>query len=333
MKLPNVPKIKDHASFALRRARDPKKLILAFAGMQVLILTLVTLGSSWLSDQIADTGGLSNFGIRSILSTAQSILPIAQTVLLLGLQFGYLAGILRLSRGQYADHTDLKVGYRRLGAVLRMYLIQGLRFLSLGIITFYLSIQLFMLTPWADPLVNILQPLVESAGSGSALLAAIDPATLEQLYQGLIPMYILFAVAYSLIAIPMFYRFRFAPYILLDDAKCSARMALYKSTMMLKGNKFRLFKLDLSYWWYYLLLTLTAVISYGDIILAMCGVALPFNDTIAFYLFYLLYLAALFAVYYFFRNPVEIAYAKAYDALVEKPQEDGVILGNIFDLT
>ena len=36
---------------------------------------------------------------------------------------------------------------------------------------------------------------------------------------------------------------------------------------------------------------------------------------------FLLYLAALFAIYYFFRNPVEIAYAKAYDSLVEKPAE------------
>ncbi len=332
MKLPNIYEIKQDAAHALRRARDPQKLILAFSGIQVLILTLVTLGSSWLSNEIAGTGGLSNFGIRSILSTAQSVLPIAQTILLLALQFGYFSGILRLSRGQYADHTDLKTGFHRLGAVLRLYIIQALRFFSLGIVVFYLSIQLFMLTPLADPLVSILQPLAESVETSSELLAKIDPVTLDLVYQALIPMYFVFAVMYCIVAIPMFYRMRLAPYILLDDPKCPARLAIYKSTLMLKGNKFRLFKLDLSYWWYYLLVSLAAVVSYGDVILAMCGIQLPFNDTIAFYLFYLLYLAALFAVYYFFRNPVEIAYAKAYDSLVEKPADNGVVLGNIFDL-
>lgn len=332
MKLPSIHQIKQDAAYALRRARDPQKLILAFSGFLILTMTLVTLGTGWLSDQIADTGGLSNFGIRSILSTAQSVLPILQTIVLLALQFGYLHAVLRLSRGQYADHTDLKVGFRRLAAALRLYFIQGLRFLSLGFVTFYLSIQLFLLTPMAEPLVSLLQPLTEAAGSSRDLLALVDPVTLDLIYRAMIPMFVLFAVMYCAIAIPMFYRMRLAPYILLDDPKGQARLALYKSAVMLKGNKFQLFKLDLSYWWYYLLSTLAAVLSYGDVLLEMCGIPLPFNDTIAYYLFYLLYLAALFSIYYFFRNPVEIAYAKAYDSLVEKPADNGVVLGNIFDI-
>ena len=332
MKLPNVRKIKQDAAYALGRARDPKKLILAFSGIQVLVMALLTVASNWLSDQIAGTGGLGNFGIRSILSTAQSILPMVQSVVLMGLQFGYLHAVLRLSRGQYADHTDLKVGFRRLGPALRLYLIQGLRFLSLGIILLYLSIQLFLMTPWSEPLVNILLPLTEAAGTSGDIMAIMDPTTLDLAYRAMIPLFVLYGLLYCVFAIPMFYRMRLAVYILLDDPKGQARLALWKSKLMLKGNKFRLFQLDLSYWWYYLLITLAAALSYGDMILAMCGIQLPFNDTAAFYLFYLLYLAAMFAIYYFLRNPMEIAYAKAYDSLVEKKPDDGVVLGNIFDL-
>ena len=40
----------------------------------------------------------------------------------------------------------------------------------------------------------------------------------------------------------------------------------------------------------------------------------------------------LFAIYYFLRNPMAVAYAKAYDSLREKPADNGVVLGNIFDL-
>ena len=108
--------------------------------------------------------------------------------------------------------------------------------------------------------------------------------------------------------------------------------ALRTSVQMMKRNGFRLFKLDLSFWWYYGLIALATCISYGDVILPMVGISLPFNDTVAFYLFYFLYLIMLFAVYFFLRNPVEVAYAKVYDSLLDKPADNGVVLGNIFDM-
>ena len=80
------------------------------------------------------------------------------------------------------------------------------------------------------------------------------------------------------------------------------------------------------------MVALATAISYGDAILPMLGIQLPFNETIGFYLFYFLYLAMLFGIYYFLRNPMAVAYAKAYDSLREKPADNGVVLGNIFDL-
>lgn len=332
MKLPKVREIKEAAGYAYRRARDPRKLILAYAGISVLLGLLLTVVTNWLSTQISGTVGLSNFGIRSILSTAQSVLPMLETCVLLALEFGYLHAIVRMARGQYADHTDLKVGFHRFFPILRLNILQGFRFLTLGILIFYLSMQVFLLTPWAETLVELLLPIVESAGTNADVIAMMDQATLDLAYQAMIPMFILFGVLYCVFAIPMYYRLRMSVYCLLDDPHGRAMIAMRNSTQMMKGNKLRMFKLDLSFWWYYLLTALAAVLSYGDVILAMLGITLPFNDTIAYYLFYFLYLAALFAIYYFLRNRVEITYAKAYDSLVEKPNDNGVVLGNIFDI-
>lgn len=332
MKLPTIRELKADASHAYRRARDPKKLILAFAGIHILAAALLTVANQWLGTQIEGTGGLSNFGIRSILSTAMNVLPYAQMVVVMCLNFGYLHAILRMARGRYADHTDLKVGFRRFFPFLRLSLLQSVRYLALALVVFYASMLVFLNTSWSDPLVNILMPVIESAGTTTDVLSLMDAVTLDLAYQALTPMFILFVVLYGIFAIPMYYRLRMSAYILLDDPKGRAMEAMRKSTQMMRGNKFQLFKLDLSYWWYYLLLTLASLISYGDMLLPLLGISLPINETVAFYLFYFVYLAALFAIYYFLRNPVEITYAKAYDSIVEKPQDDGVVLGSIFDV-
>ena len=330
MVIPSVQAIKAETDRALRRANDPRKVILAYAGITVLLSALLTLANALLSDRIAGTGGLANFGIRSILSTAQSVLPMIQSVALLCLEFGYLHATLRISRGQYADHTDLKVGFHRFGAIIRLTMWQYFLIFSITMMLFYLSMQIFILTPWADPLLDLLTPLVTEAGANAAAL--MDEAMMDQALQLMVPMLVIYGIVCCVVLIPILYGFRMANYVLLDDPNGRAFAALRTSKQMMRRNKFRLFKLDLSFWWYYGLVALATAISYGDAILPMLGIQLPFNETIGFYLFYFLYLAMLFAIYYFLRNPMAVAYAKAYDSLREKPADNGVVLGNIFDL-
>jgi len=330
MLLPSVHAIKADADRALRRARDPQKVILGYAGITVLLSALLTVANALLSNRIEGTGGLANLGIRSVLSTVQSVLPMLQSIVLLCLEFGYFHAILRLSRGQYADHTDLKVGFRRFGAILRLNIWQGFLVLSVSMLLFYLSMQIFILTPLADPLLELLTPLVTEAGADAAAL--MDESTMNQAVRLMLPMLIIYGIVCCLVLIPIAYRFRMATFVLLDDPRGRAFAALKTSVRLMKHNSFRLFKLDLSFWWYYGLMALAACVSYGDAILPMLGVTLPFNDTVGFYLFFFLYLAMLFAIYYFLRNGVEIAYAKAYDSLWDKPADDGVVLGNIFDM-
>lgn len=330
MLIPSVRAIKAETAQALRRARDPQKLILGYAGITALLSALLTVANAFLSNRIDGTGGLANLGIRSVLSTAQSVLPLIQSIVLLCLEFGYLHAILRLSRGQYADHTDLKVGFRRFGAIARLTLWQYFLIFGICMILFYLSMQIFLLTPWADPLLELLVPLVTEAGTNAAAL--MDEAALTQAYRAMVPMLILYGILCFAALVPILYRFRMAAFVLLDDPRGRAFAALKASTRLMKRNCFRLFRLDLSFWWYYGLIAVATCISYGDVILPMLGVSLPFSNTVGFYLFFFLYLGMLFAIYYFLRNGVETAYAKAYDAIRDKPVDDGVVLGNIFDL-
>ena len=331
MTLPPIRQLKAEADYAYRRARDPRKLILAFAGTHVLVAAMLTLASYWLSSQIDGTGGLSNFGMRSILATAQNILPIAHMAVLWGLEFGYLHGTLRMARGQYADHTDLKTGFQRLFPVLRLNLLMGFRFLAMGIVAFYAAIMVFLYTPWSENFVTLMMPIIESAGTTANIVAMMDALTLDLAYQALTPMLAIFGILYAVLVIPIYYQLRLSSYVLLDDPKGRALLAMRNSTQLMRGNRIRMLKLDLSYWWYYLLSLLAMAVARGDTLLPMMGISLPFNDTVAYFLFYFVYLAMLFAIYYCFRNRIAITYAKAYDSLAEKP-EDGVVLGSIFDV-
>lgn len=326
MDIRNRSALKQEAARALARGREPQKLVTAYAGATALIAAALTLINFWLSQQISGTGGLSNLGTRAIFSTAQTVLPIVQMVVLLCLELGYLSGMLRISRGQYADHTDLKVGFQRFAPLLRMTLLQGVLYLGIAIAAFYLSMQIFMLTPWAEPLMELLLPI---AASGSTVL---DEATLLQATDMMMPMMVIFLLIYVAVIIPFAFWFRMANYALLDDPRAGAMAALRASRKMMRRNCLNLFKLDLSFWWFYLLNALAMVLCYGDMLLPMLGVQLPFNETISYFIFYGLYLAALFAITYFLRNRVEATYIMAYESIHEKPKDNGVVLGNIFDM-
>lgn len=326
MDIRNPKSLKQAASQALARGREPQNVITVYAGATVLISAVLTLANYWLSHQISGTGGLSNLGTRSILSTAQTVLPIVQMVVLMCLELGYLHAMMRIARGQYADHTDLKVGFQRFWPMLRMTLLQSLLYFAVGMAIFYFSIQIYMFTPWAEPLIELLLPY---AASGSVVP---DDATAMQVMEMTLPAVILFLVVYLAVIIPVSFRFRMADYALLDDPKAGAIAALRTSRRMMRRNCLNLFKLDLHLWWYYLLSILSMAVCYGDMLLPMLGIELPLNATVSYFLFYGAYLVMLFSINYFLRNQVETSYVMAYESLGGKPKESGAVLGSIFQM-
>ena len=289
---------------------DPKKLVLVYVGASSLAMLLVTGLNFLLTELIAGTGGLGGLGTRAVLETAMEVLQTAANLILPFWTMGYLACTLKIVRGQRFDLTDLLTGFRHFGPVLRLNFLYSLQFLMLAFLCFYPSVLLYSVTPLSAPLMEMLEPLAQS---GTEIV--LDDATMAAATEAMIPMFVIYAVAFLAVAAPRFYNYRMAFYALLDDPKAGARMALRRSTVMMRGKRLDLLKLDIGFWWFYVLDGLTLVLCYGDLILGLLDIQLPISADIAYFLFYVLYLAAQLGLYLWARNGVECTYAAGYEAL------------------
>lgn len=309
----NRSALRSAACQALDGARgDPLHLILCFSGITALLSAVSMLLSFYLSHQIAGTGGLGNLGLRSVLSTAQSILPYVQMAVIACMELGYHIAVLRIARGQAADHRTLAEGFRRAGPLIRALLLQGLIYLGLLIAGTYLSTVIFLMLPASDAFYQAAEPLLSGLNGGTAVL---DEATAAALLPTLLPMLWISGAVALLLLIPMAYRFRMIPFCLAEDSRPGALAAMRRSRALMRRNRFALFRLDLGFWWYYVLLTLASALCYGDSLLELLNIALPISAEAGYLLFGLLGIGAQFAVQYFLMNRVWVTYAEAYDAL------------------
>lgn len=330
MDIRNTRQLKDFSAGRLANAREGQKIILYFSLITIAVSAVATVVSYILSQQIAKTGGLGSMGVRSALTTAQMLLPIVQAVFLMCLELGYLSTMLRIARGQYASPNGMRLGFDRFWVLLRCTLLKGLILGGVAMASLYVAMMIYMMTPLSNSAVDILMPLVKNAGTSGILL---DDATYAQLMDATMPAMGIFGVLFLVLAAPVFYRYRMADYLIIDRPATGALAALRDSRMMTKGNRWNLFRLDLSMWWYYAAVLVSTAIGYGDQLLPALGITLSFSDTVSYFLFLGAYLAATFAVYYFLRNRVEVTYALAYDSIrPQDPENNGAVLGNIFQM-
>ena len=327
MKIPNHSELKRTARQALDACAGQKQIAIVYTAVLVGLSLLVTAADFILSEMIAGTGGLGNLGTQAILSTLQSMLPIVQSLILLGWNTGYFMTVLKITRGQYADAHSLKGGFNLFFPVLRTLLVEGMIYLCITVFTFNAATMIYMFTPWALDLMEIMEPMLPSILNTAA--PVIEEAAMIPMMKAMAPMLLIFAGFYFLLAIPMGYRLRMRTFCLIDNPAMGALRAIATSRRIMRRNCFQLFKLDLSFWWYHALLAIATAIQ----MLPMTDL-IPLNFDLVFYLCYGVYLALISVVYVFLRNRVEVAYAAAYETLREKPAEpqNQVVLGNIFDM-
>lgn len=332
MNLRNTREIKDFASRRLEESASQKQIVTIYIGLALGLTALVTVLNHVLGLQIDNFGGLSNLGKRTMLSSIQSMLPLAQSILAMCLDVGYVAAMLRIARGMYTSPQTLRLGFDRFWVLMRCAIFKGLIFTGVMIGSMYLGIVIFLMTPLADPVEEIVTPLISQMTLlDSAVM--IDDATYAQLVQAMLPCVAFGGVVLVILGGPIFYSFRMVNYVIIDKPAMGALMALRESKKMMRGHRLQLLKLDVSLWWYYLASAGALLVCYGDVLLPMLGVELPVPETVAFFGFYLLYMAASFCVHYFLRNKAEVSYALAYDAVKpEEKQSGGVVLGNIFQM-
>ncbi len=332
MNLRNLRQIREFAPQRLEASPSQRQIVLIYAGLALGLTALVTVLNHILGLQIDNYGGLSNLGKKTMLSSIQSMLPLAQSALTMCLDVGYVAAMLRIARGMYTSPQTLRLGFDRFWVLLRCSIFKGLILSGVVFISMYAGITIYLLTPFAEPAQEILLPLMDQMSMLNTSVV-IDEATYAQLMQAMIPCFAFCGIMALILGGPVFYSFRMANYVIIDKPALGALAALRESKMMMRGNRIQLLKLDISLWWYYLATAAAMAVCYGDILLPMLGVELPVSETVAFFGFYVLYLAASFAILFFLRNRVEVTYALAYDSVKpEEKQDSGVVLGNIFQM-
>ena len=330
MRIPSNRVLKGDAARRVAASENAGKVVSVYIGIITLTAILVTVINFCLDLQIAKTGGLSSMGLRSVLSTIQSVLPMLQSMLSMCLQIGYIAAMMRVSRRQYTSPQTLKLGFDRFWLLLRTILLQSCIYLAVCIACFWFSSQIFAFTPMAASVTELLMPVMEDGML--PMEALLDETLYNQLLQAMLPVFAIFGILYAAMMIPITYSFRLVNYIIVDKPGFSAGAILRESKKLMKGHRFRLFKLDLGLWWWYALAFLSSLVGYGDSLLPLLGISLPMSETVAYFLFYGLFLISQFAIFYFLRNRVEVAYIQVYDILRPKEQDNGVVLGNIFQM-
>lgn len=327
MTIPEIPVLKAEARSALEYSRNQKNIALVYtagligSSMVVLVLDYI------LSQMIADAGGLGNLGTRTILSSLQSMLPILQMLVLLGWNAGYALAVLQMIRRQNPDRTALTTGFSMFFPMLRCMLLEGMIYFNITILSFLLSAQIYAFTPWARELMQLLEPVLPAMLENPEAYV-LEDALLRPALRKMLPMVLIFGALYLALSIPISYRLRFSTYCLVDAPRGGAMRAMYNSRMMLRRNCWKLFRVDLHFWWYHGLLAIASLIQ----MLPLMGFVLPFGFDATYYLCYGVYLAIVFGLYALVRNRVECTYVAAYEALREKPKENAVVLGNIFDM-
>ena len=308
------------AEHSLANAKgDPKKILLIYLAI-ITGLSLAVAGVSiLLSNRIADTGGLGNMGLRSVLSTAKSVLPLVQSVILLGLEMGYYTMALNITRGEQISNDTLFGGFRCFFPLLRAQILLSFLYLGLGLLAVYPGAYIFLMLPISEGFYEVLTPIMESASQLTGTVT-IDEASMIAVSEAMEPALWIMGGLFLLLFIPTSYRYRMVTFRLIDQSRPGALRAMRESRAMMHRNRFALFRLDLSLWWFYALQGLTVALCYSDMLLPMFGITLPWSESVSYFVFLCLSLLVQFVVYYLFMNRVSVTYATAYGALLPKEQ-------------
>ncbi len=307
--------MKAEAAAALKNAAySPKKLVLIHSGVTLAVtLALVTL-SYLLGLVVGGTGGLGGLGTRSILETVQMLLQFGNMLLQPFWSIGFVMVVLSIARSQRADAGTLLTGFHRFGPVLRLNLLRGMLYFALLMVAAQVGQILFMMTPAAKSIYGQLEQMLQQGTSNPA--EVLDQELLMQLVLKSLPF---MGVITAVLLIPVSYRLRMAEFILMDHPEMGALFALGASNRLMKKNCFRMFKLDLQFWYYYALELAATLVFYGDYILKLMGVEIGMSPDAAMFVFAVAGMVCQLAVYVWKKDLVYTTYARVYDSLLTPP--------------
>lgn len=313
---PSVLRRQAHAALQ-SAAYPPKKLTLLHISAALGVSFLITALNFFLTRQMEGTGGLAGLPLRSVLTTIQSVLELFGSVALPFWELSFLFMALCWAKGESVSISSLLQGFRRIGTALALWLMEGLIYVVLCSGILYVSFIVFSMTSLAAPLMELFEPILQQAATPQQIAEMMTPAFVTAFNRALLPLLGIFGVLCLIIVTPLFYRLRFAQFSIMDGN--GAFSALVHSIRITHKNCLRLFWLDLSFWWYYLLQAVCLTACYGDLILSYFGFSLPFSEDAEFFLFYLLGTALQWLLLWQTRSHVMTTYAEAYQTFWQRP--------------
>ena len=302
----------------LQQATAPKRLVLIHTSIALGSTLLLAVLNFLFSLLIDDTGGLSGMGTRSLLSTAQTLM---ETVVMMALPFwqiGLTFLALRWARNDSVQAGHLLQGFRRFGPVFAFRLLYGFVFLALGFAAIHLASVIILMTPFSEALVDALSPMMDPSATAEQIEALFSPEKLSGMLDAAIPLFVVFGIIFLIAAIPVFYRLRLGEFAVMDGLGSGG--ALLHSLRITKGSWRHLVRLDLHFWWFYVLQVLCNVVANGNLLLPLLGISLPMGKEAAYFLFFGLGTALQILILWQFQGQVLTSYAVVYDTL-SPPQE------------
>lgn len=302
--------LKQAADHALGEAgQSPSRLVLIHNGAAVCVTVAVTVITFYLNKQMQAAPGLAGLTTRTTLSFLSLLFTLGSSLLIPFWELGYLRAALCHGRKETATVSTLLEGFRRFLPSLRLFLLLGAVFLGVGFFCLQASSVVFMLTPFSAG-------FVEAADALLSAEAVLDEAAVYSLIPHMVPMYIIFGILLLVVLVPVLYKYRLAVWSIMDNAP-GALAAMGVSLRAMRHRRWELFRLDVSFWWFYALQLLIPLLSYADLLLPYLGVNV--NATAAFWVCFLAGQGLQLFLAWRFLPKVQTTYALAYDYLT-KPQ-------------
>lgn len=227
----DIPVLKDKAAALVRQAgQAPFRLVLLHSGVVAAASVLLT-GISWLLAQVAPAGGIGNLDTHIALMTLQAVLYLAVLLLLPFWRAGLVHGFSELCRGQQPSLSSMTAGLRNYRPLLS----------SLAFRTALYALPVL-------PCGYFCYSMAASAGEFRSLYPEVPGEMLNAI---LISYGVFYAIALTPLLLMMLYRYRMSDWLIMENPERTGMESLRMSLTLSKGNKRRLLRLDLSYWWYY----------------------------------------------------------------------------------
>lgn len=294
-----------------------RRLVLIYCG----VMALLTLGSNglhlMLDSHIGETGGLSGLGMRSVLQTIQELLTYINLIFSPFWTAGFLYAMINLVRGHAPGTGDLLEGFRRFGRVLAHMAVQLLGIMALVMAVANVAAVIFSFTPLSAEFVEMMEPLMNDPAIFTAEGALdLSKIPMDTLMSAMRPMLILTCVLLVPVYIWLSYFFRMSLYLVMEGDIGGVR-AYFESMRLMRGHKWQMFRLDLSFWWYHGLALLITVVGYLDAILKALEIPLPMGETGMFFLTLGVYCLLQTGLYLWKKCQVDGAYVLAYESIAE----------------